>query len=271
MIESCILNLPHRQIPIVICISSQVGCPFKCSFCSNRYRPFVRNLTAVEMVQQVESSLDLLSSKPSTFDVTFMAIGEPLSNSEEVIKSIKILIEKYPILHKINISTLLPNRNLYNFLDFSFKNKIHIQFSLHSPNNKERKKLFRYQLLDIEKSLKMIAFFANATKDYPCINYVLINNINDLPEQAQQLVSIIKNKELYVKISSYNTINYSNYEPSNQNNTLNFIKILKQSRIQYKFFDSNGKDIKAGCGQMVSSMEINDQKKQIKTKKIEIY
>ena len=72
-----------------ICVSSQIGCKMGCKFCASTGIPFIRNLTAGEIVEQILAVEQDIKDRIS--NVVFMGIGEPLDNYENVIKAIKII------------------------------------------------------------------------------------------------------------------------------------------------------------------------------------
>ena len=86
------------------CVSSQVGCAVGCTFCATGYLGFSRNLSSAEIVNQVMSIQR--ESGQRVANVVYMGQGEPLLNVDEVIKSIKILINSVGIgARHITVST----------------------------------------------------------------------------------------------------------------------------------------------------------------------
>ena len=251
-IEICVLHLPYRFPSNVICVSSQLGCPYKCIFCRNGHRKFYRNLTTQEIIYQVDLAYNMfLKTEFNSFDVTYMGVGEPLNNLDSVLNSIEILFKEYPNLNKVNISTI-GLRNIRSLFINSFKGLIHLQFSMHSPFNRERDFLFNSKLPDIDFILSELDSFANQMEDIPCINYLLFSNFNDTTIHANELIKILRGRKYYVKISNYNKIENSDLFPSHNSKKDKFISILKNDGLFVKSFISYGRDIEAGCGQMVS-------------------
>jgi 23S rRNA (adenine2503-C2)-methyltransferase len=72
-----------------LCVSSQVGCTLNCTFCHTGTQALVRNLTAAEIVAQVQVARDDLEEWPSPKEdrrlsnIVFMGMGEPLYNLEQ--------------------------------------------------------------------------------------------------------------------------------------------------------------------------------------------
>src|SRR5581483_1692947 len=97
-----------------LCISSQVGCTLNCSFCHTGTQPLVRNLTAAEIVGQVQVARDDLGEWPSPKEdrrlsnIVFMGMGEPLYNLDSVAEAIDILADNEGIAisrRRITVST----------------------------------------------------------------------------------------------------------------------------------------------------------------------
>ena len=84
-IESVLMEYHYGKS---ICVSSQVGCKMGCKFCASTGIPFVRNLTAGEIVEQVVAIEQDENCKVS--NVVFMGIGEPMDNLENVLNAISI-------------------------------------------------------------------------------------------------------------------------------------------------------------------------------------
>ena len=106
-VEACLLYL--KRYGYIVCVSSQIGCPQKCKFCAAGSGKFIRNLTSIEIQEQVrmivEDNPQMLNQK---FQVTYMGSGEPLSNYKNVFDSIDNLRIMYSNLSKVNLSSTCP-------------------------------------------------------------------------------------------------------------------------------------------------------------------
>ena len=65
---------------LTLCLSSQVGCALKCSFCATGLMGLKRNLSADEIVAQVIAMGDFHGWRDDRFNLVFMGMGEPLAN-----------------------------------------------------------------------------------------------------------------------------------------------------------------------------------------------
>lgn len=104
LIEAVVIPAEGR---ITGCISTQVGCRFKCSFCASGLSGFKRNLTSAELIEEVLYLQNNSAGKKLTH-VVFMGTGEPLDNYDNVIKSIRMINSPYALnigARRITIST----------------------------------------------------------------------------------------------------------------------------------------------------------------------
>jgi len=243
--------------PVNICISSQIGCKFNCSFCACGNMRFNRNLTTDEIIKQIElifeNDKNLYEHK---FEVTYMGSGDPLDNFDAVTESM-FYIPNYQNLNRINISTIIPTVNIDIAALLKINKKIHFQYSLNFVNDTLRSKyLQNNNLPSIEETLDFLEHLAHNLNDNPCISYILFNNVNDSKEDAILLCKYAKKINAYLKISEYIPVNNSpdkfTLEPSRNKKT--FCDEIDKQNVDYKLFKSKGIDIKAACGHFLSDI-----------------
>ena len=83
----CVLMEYHHGYSI--CISSQVGCKMNCSFCATGKSGFSRNLTASEMLAQIQTVQQDQGIRIS--NVVLMGMGEPLDNYQNVLRFLELV------------------------------------------------------------------------------------------------------------------------------------------------------------------------------------
>ena len=144
-------HLGTRKDRWMIGVSVMSGCPCRCMFCATGQLKRYRNLTAEEIVEQVEFILakhpDYTFGKSFENKINFTRMGEPFLNIENVKRAIQIIDEKHENVHHF-ISTIGIQGS-----DFSWiKDNITLQISLHSLNENHRKELIPYpKLMTIEQ------------------------------------------------------------------------------------------------------------------------
>jgi len=249
-IESCAVFFEGKESPLNICVSSQVGCRYSCSFCVTGNKKFLRSLSSDEIIAQVDMMMEKNAElRNYSFEITYMGTGEPLDNLEHVVGSMKYFSEMYPKLSRINISTTLPSLSIDLYELQKIQKKVHIQYSLHFTNDIKRKSYFRNNdLPNIADSLNFLAHFSKSISDRLCLNYILFRGINDSTDDAEQLATLAKYHNCYIKISKYSEISLSELASTREEDLLKFAQKLKKSNVDFKIFQSKGEDIHASCG-----------------------
>lgn len=130
-------NIGSRDERWMVGVSCMSGCPCRCKFCATGQLKRYRNLTAEEIVAQVEFILEKNNGRrpedSKEFKINYTRMGEPFLNIEEVKKAINIIDEKYKNVHHY-VSTIGVAGS-----DFSWiKDNITLQVSLHSLRDEKR-------------------------------------------------------------------------------------------------------------------------------------
>lgn len=253
-IEACVIFFWDKVSPINICISSQVGCECKCSFCITGHKKYIRNLSSEEILDQVnlifQHSPELRSH---CFEITYMGTGEPLLNMSAMFASAQLIADRYPLLSRVNISSIFPHNDVPIQELKNLSCPIHFQYSLHFLTDDLRTHYFRRKLAPIKDTLSLLTKISIATNKKFCINYILFEGINDSINDAQSLVKLVAHLPAYIKISKYCPIPNSNLLPSH--NFTSFTEVLALSNIEWKQFESKGTDIHAACGHLLSDVQ----------------
>lgn len=249
-VETCLLNL--SRYGYIICVSSQIGCSQKCEFCAAKNSKYTRNLSSLEIQQQiqlvVEDNPQLLTD---TFQITYMGSGEPLSNYTNVFDSINNMRAVFSNLSKVNISTTCPisSKSCFENIDWKqYYNFLHFQYSLHFTQDTERYKYLSPQLMEISDAIRYFNRISTLLNDTYKINYVLFDCLNDSADKARELKKIMyTTQNAILKISTMCEINGCNLSPSKSFEQFSEYagKIIDHTEI----FSSDGTDVNAGCGQ----------------------
>jgi 23S rRNA (adenine2503-C2)-methyltransferase len=100
----------------MIGVSVMSGCPVRCKFCATGQLKKWRNLTAEEILAQIEFVISKNKQNPvesKEFKINYTRMGEPFLNIEAVKSVIKKVNEKYPNTHHY-ISTIGINGSDYS-------------------------------------------------------------------------------------------------------------------------------------------------------------
>ncbi len=250
-VESVLIS--HKRT-LCACISSQVGCAMKCSFCATGLMGFSRNLTSEEIVGQL--SLMQSVSEQKITNIVFMGMGEPLHNYDNVVKAVNEFRKQGLSWQKITVSTVgLPDR----IRQLGKDTKCQLALSLHAPNDELRSKLVplnnRYPIKEILDACREFPF----TKHGPLmIEYVLLAGVNDKLEHAKQLAELLKDfKHRVINLIPYNPVAGISFSRPSQESAEAFKKELISAGFKTIIRTTKGIDSNAACGMLsIKKLEI---------------
>ncbi len=244
------------QNKYTICLSTQVGCAMKCSFCFTGTQGLKRHLATHEIVGQfILADRWLKKQRPADHqlkNIVYMGQGEPLHNFDAVKTSIEIFLDQHGTsigVQKITVSTAgyLPGLLRWN-------NEIpgvNIALSLHSSIEEKRNKLIpinqRYPLEEILKYLDLIPL---KRKQYVIYEYLLIKNFNDSDFDAHATGELLKGKQAIINLIPFNPFPGTEYERPENIRVEAFQKILESYKLPALIRGTKGDDILAACGQL---------------------
>ena len=233
-----------------ICVSSQIGCKMGCKFCASTGIAFVRNLTAGEIVEQLQAVEREENIRIS--NIVFMGIGEPLDNYDNVIKAIRIINNDNGIAigaRHISISTSGIVPKICKLADEKIQCTLSI--SLHSPVDEKRSELMPInKVYNIEELIKACKYYIEKTNRRVSFEYALAKERNDNLDDAKKLVRLLKGMNCHVNLIPINEINNSDFRKSTNENIIRFRDYLNSKGIVATIRRELGSDIDAACGQL---------------------
>ncbi|MBI4667905.1 MAG: 23S rRNA (adenine(2503)-C(2))-methyltransferase RlmN [Elusimicrobia bacterium] len=243
-----------------VCVSSQVGCALKCSFCATGQMGFSRNLTAEEISDQVlfwKQHLRKNGLGGRVGSVVFMGMGEPMLNFEALKKSIRTLTDPQLFAlgrRSISVSTAGIPSGIDRFAQEM--KQINLAVSLNAANDK-----LRSRLMPVNKSYPLGLLFNSLERYFKKNNrkvfleYVLLAGENDSPEQAKELAYLIRRLEyarlIHVNLIVWNQTATSHKKPDSEA-AEKFMNVLDSHGINVTIRKSLGEDIAAACGQLIA-------------------
>ena len=241
-----------------VCVSSQVGCPLRCVFCSTGKMGFKRDLTQEEITDQVLMWYQYVRKEKlgeRISSVVFMGMGEPLLNYLNVVKAARDLSRPDQLnigARHISVSTSGIADKLHQLaVDLPQAN---LAVSLHNADNAERSKIMpvnrRYDLDDLKKALEE---YIAMTGRQVFLEYSVIENVNSRPEHIRKLADWIYSvKDNYLLHVNLIACNLGRGEKTSDRVVKDFAAGLKGMGIGVTIRKSMGNDILAACGQLAS-------------------
>ncbi len=233
-----------------LCISTQVGCAYGCKFCASGLDGWKRNLRAGEIVEQILRAEEISGERVN--NLVFMGMGEPLANYDQLVRAVGIINASWGIglgARHITVSTsglapqirLLANQPL----------QIRLAISLHGATDEVRTQIMpvnrKYPLAVL---LDACRYYHSRKKQKLTFEYILINGVNDTPEQAVVLAGIAASLEAKVNLIPYNNVEGLAWERPPLSRQKAFQHTLHSRGVAATLRREKGHDIAAACGQL---------------------
>ena len=242
------------------CISTQAGCPVKCTFCATGYGGFRGQLSAAEIVTQVLAMENLTESPPT--NIVFMGMGEPLLNFEPLLRSLEILTHHDQLdfgMRRITVSTVgIPTR--IRELGERFP-QVKIALSLHAARDALRNEIIplneTYPLADV---LGALADVTRSSGKKVTFEYILLPGVNDARRDARDVARVANALPCRINLIGYNPFPGGIYRKPSVRRILTFRDWLRaETRAEVTVRRSRGEDIQGACGQLSLKEERGSQ------------
>lgn len=247
-----------------LCVSSQVGCALDCSFCATAQQGFNRNLNVAEIIGQVwlamhtlnEEGYRLENHKRAISNIVLMGMGEPLTNFNNVVKAMNVMMDDFGYglsWQRITLSTAGIVPALVRLRE---QCPVNIAVSLHATND-----ALRDQLVPINKKYPLQALLAACrtyAKGQPrrqiTFEYVMLKDINDSTAHARSLVKLLQGMPAKINLIPFNPFPESLYQCALPATIDRFRDVLVQAGLITVTRKTRGDDIEAACGQLAGKV-----------------
>lgn len=238
-----------------VCVSSQSGCAMDCQFCATGLCKDFRNLTAGEIVSQVQAA-DRLAKElgyEGVTNIVYMGMGEPLANIQQVHRSLLLLNDQEGMdigARRITVSTCGLVPQIYQMIEWDMQ--VSLAVSLHCADQKRREKLMpvaaRYPLEELIQACKD---FRERTGRRVTCEYAMFAGINDSMEDAHLLGCLLEGMDILVNIIPANPVPERGVLPSSPQVIEDFRHIVEiEHHVDTQLRERRGGDIQAACGQL---------------------
>ena len=238
---------------MTFCISTQVGCAMACGFCLTGKMGLVRNLTAGEIAGQVRVLAAATGMLDLPFNIVLMGMGEPLHNYDNTMKALRMLHDAHGLAvspRRVTLSTV----GIVPGLDRLAREPLmpNLAISLHATTEEQRTALVppnrKYPLAAILDACRR---FPLKKRNRITFEYVLLNGVNDTPEDARRLAKLLSGIKSKVNLIPLNEAPGIPYERPSDERVNRFAQILADRHITVSVRKSRGRDIRAACGQLI--------------------
>lgn len=251
-VESVLIPFAKKY---TICLSSQVGCAMKCSFCFTGLQGLTRNLATHEIIgQYIVAYKWLKENRPNKIaspNIVFMGQGEPLHNFDNIKKAIEIFLTTEGLHLGFRQITLSTAGYLPGLKRFSELPSINLALSLHSPFNE-----FRNELIPLNKAYNLETIFKGLDeikllkRQFITYEYLLIKDLNDRDDDINTLAKWLKDRRAIINLIPFNEFPGAPYKRPSDERVQYFKKELELHDLTVKIRRTKGSDILAACGQL---------------------
>lgn len=252
-----------------LCVSSQVGCALTCTFCSTGQQGFNRNLTAAEIIAQLWIANDALKKDPKgnrvVTNVVMMGMGEPLTNYANVISAMNLMRDDYGYgisWRRLTLST----SGVVPMIDKLKQDcPVSLAISLHAANDALRSQIIplndKYPIAELLAACKRYVSGAQQRR-HITVEYVMLAGINDSPQDAKDLIRILKDIPNKINLIPFNPFPGTDYRCSSRNVIEKFKQQLIDAGLVATVRKTRGDDIVAACGQLAGEVKDKTRRSQ---------
>ena len=246
-----------------LCVSSQVGCTLNCTFCHTGTQALVRNLSAAEIVAQVQVAKDDLEEwgfpgeDRRLSNIVFMGMGEPLYNLDAVADAIDIISDGEGISISRRRITVSTSGVVPELTALGERTQAMLAISLHATNDTLRDELVplnrKYPINELMDAIRAYPGISNARR--VTFEYVMLKGVNDSPAEAKALVNLLKGIPAKINLIPFNPWPGTAYTCSDWATIERFAAVLNRAGYASPIRNHRGRDILAACGQLKSESE----------------
>lgn len=234
-----------------LCISSQVGCRMGCLFCETGRMGLLRNLTVEEIISQVFIARHHLGFPVR--NIVFMGMGEPFDNYENVMQAAKILLDPKGFGFGRNHVTISTSGLIEGIEKLAGEKEYapNLAVSVNAPNNPIRDKLMPVNRKhSMEALYRAMDNYCKVTGRQILIAYVLMKDLNDTIEHADNLAAYLKGLNVKINLIPYNPQSRDRFQPPDKEIIDLFAERLRSLGYYTLLRVTKGRDIMAACGQL---------------------
>ena len=249
-----------------LCISSQAGCAVGCRFCSTGHQGFSRNLGTGEIIAQLWFAEHFLRrhlqrDERIITNVVMMGMGEPLQNYAALLPALRVMLDDHAYglsRRRVTVST----SGVVPMMERLARDcPVALAVSLHAATDALRDHLVplnrKYPLQELMQTC--VAYLSHAPRDFITFEYCMIDGVNDAPEQAHQLVALVREAYPRANWCKFNLIPFNPFPASGLKGSAAariaaFARVLIDAGLVTTIRKTRGDDIAAACGQLAGDV-----------------
>ena len=186
-----------------------------------------------------------------------MGMGEPLANFDNVVTALSIMLDDHGYglsRRRVTVSTsgMVPQMDRLKEVM-----PVALAVSLHASNDAVRDEIVplnkKYPLKELMAACQR--YLVKALRDFVTFEYVMLDGVNDKPQHARELLSLVKDVPCKFNLIPFNPFPNSGYNRSSNENIRVFREILQEAGLVVTVRKTRGDDIDAACGQLAGQVK----------------
>jgi 23S rRNA (adenine2503-C2)-methyltransferase len=245
-LETVLIRTPERQ---TVCISTQVGCPVRCTFCASGRDGLVRDLEPAEIVDQVIAACRHRQQRVD--NIVVMGMGEPLLNLDNLVAALDLICGPEHLgigARHVTISTSGIVPGIHRLAEL--RRQWHLALSLHALTDEARARLIpsrhRYPLAEIVEACR---YYRDCTGRIVTLEYALMAGGNDSEADAVGLASLARNLDAKINLIPCNEVSEHHRAPD-ERHVRAFEESVRGLGAKVTLRQRKGERIQAACGQL---------------------
>jgi 23S rRNA (adenine2503-C2)-methyltransferase len=240
------------------CVSTQVGCAVRCVFCRSGCDGLTRNLSAAEIVGQVHLAAEAYLPGEALRNVVLMGVGEPLHNLERVLRALEVLGHPQGLnlsTRRVTVSTVGIPAGIGR-LGEATRGAAALAVSLHAADDDTRALLVPGVKASLAEIVAALERYPLPKRRRFTVEYVLVDGVNDRPEDARALVRLLSRLRVKVNLLPLNPHDRTGLRPPSDERVLAFQRVLTDKGLSAFLRRRRGADIGAACGQLLAAAPV---------------
>ena len=235
---------------LTLCVSSQVGCAFRCRFCASGLLGFTRHLSASEILAQILLAEQIAGERID--NLVFMGMGEPLDNIDNLLRALSIILDQQALNIGARHITISTSGNVPGLRRLAaFGKPLRLAVSLHGASDDIRNRVMPVnRKWPLSELLPALREWTRTSKHMITLEYILIKDVNAMLPEARKLAAIARDLNAKVNLIPYNTVDGLPWQRPDEDACRAFCRILLNEHIPVTMRYEKGHDINAACGQL---------------------
>ena len=259
---------PESHARATVCVSTQAGCAYGCTFCATGQMGFERHLRAGEIAGQVLHFQRYLRDHPWRWEaaaghasgeidhitnVVLMGMGEPLHNYDNTLRALRLLNAPDGFnlgARHMTVSTVGLVPAILRLAEEDLQ--VNLAISLHAPNNTMRAQTMPVaRKWEMDELLDACREYSRRTGRQVTFEYVLLAGVNDQVAHATELGQRLTpfGPLAHVNLIPVN-VTAAGYRPPSGETIRAFRETLRRAGVSNSVRAERGDDIAAACGQL---------------------